>query len=77
MSASMGNNEKNSQIRLAIKRFGKLVKWGSRLTFTEFAKQILKFAEDTESRQLAETVGQVSGQIWHGRNGLCVTWQGI
>lgn len=73
----MSNNQKNALIRLAITRFGNLVKWGTRLTFAQFAKLIAHFATDEDSQMIATAICQADGQIWRDRNGLCVNWSGV
>ncbi|NHR07442.1 hypothetical protein HA052_19815 [Chromobacterium haemolyticum] len=67
----------SSLIFLAVERFGKLVKWGSRLTFVEFGKRIQKFAKDEHSQQLAELIGKTDGQIWRGLSGIQLSWKGL
>lgn len=74
---TMSNNQKNALIRLAIARFGNLVKWGAHFTFGEFAKLIAHFASDADSQAIAQVVSQAEGQIWRDRSGIRVTWSGV
>lgn len=71
----MTQAEQNDLIRHAVAAWGFLVRWGERLSLTEFAAAIRRYSSDPRADDIARALENATGFIARDWRGLRAQWQ--
>jgi hypothetical protein len=67
-------SDTNEQIRHAVTAWSYLVRWGSRLTFAEFAATIRRHSSHERAASLATVLESVDGSVSRDWQGVRANW---